>query len=107
MAPAASAFCSSFSGVAGGSTRWFGGVGLVVRQAARPPSMSSGLSARKPVPVREQLPEWAARVGAEVRNHAAQLPTNEPYRVDVTELLQVIRESEPKPQPKRQSEGSK
>jgi hypothetical protein len=45
--------------------------------------------------MREQkLPEWAERVGAEVRDRAEQLPTNEPYLVDVTELLRVIREGE-------------
>jgi hypothetical protein len=45
--------------------------------------------------MREQkLPEWAQRVGAEVRDRAEQLPTNEAYLVDVTELLRAIREDE-------------
>ena len=29
-----------------------------------------------------EIPEWAARVGAEVRNRTEQLPTNEPYLVE-------------------------
>ena len=40
------------------------------------------------------IPEWAARVGAEVRDRTEQLPINEPYLIDVTDLLQVIAERE-------------
>jgi hypothetical protein len=40
------------------------------------------------------LPEWAVGVGVEVRNRAEQLPTNEPYLIDVTELLRVMSEGE-------------
>ena len=40
------------------------------------------------------IPEWAARVGAEVRDRTEQLPINEPYLIDVTGLLQVIAERE-------------
>ena len=40
------------------------------------------------------IPEWAAKVGAEVRDRTEQLPVNEPYLVDVTELLRVISEQE-------------
>ena len=40
------------------------------------------------------IPEWAARVGAEVRDRTEQLPLNEPYLIDVTDLLQVISERE-------------
>ena len=40
------------------------------------------------------LPEWAARVGAEVRDRTEQLPINEPYLVEVTDLLRVISEEE-------------
>ena len=36
------------------------------------------------------IPEWAAKVGAEVRDRTEQLPVNEPYLVDVTELLRVM-----------------
>ena len=39
-----------------------------------------------------------ARVGAEVRDRTEQLPVSEPYLVEVTELLRVICESEPRPQ---------
>ena len=54
----------------------------------------------------QELPEWAARVGAEVRRRTEQLPTNEPYLVEVTELLRVICESEHEPQRRRNGEGS-
>ena len=40
------------------------------------------------------IPEWAARVGAEVRDRAEQLPINERYLIDVTDLLQEIAERE-------------
>ena len=40
------------------------------------------------------LPEWAARVGAEVRDRAEQLPINEPYLVEVTDLLRAMTERE-------------
>ena len=40
------------------------------------------------------LPEWAARIGAEVRDRTEQLPINEPYLVDVTDLLREMRERE-------------
>ena len=40
------------------------------------------------------LPEWAARVGAEVRDRTEQLPINEPYLIDVTELLREMTERE-------------
>ena len=53
-----------------------------------------------------EIPEWAARVGAEVRNRTEQLPTNEPYLVEVTELLRVICESEPRP-PRHSHEARK
>ena len=51
------------------------------------------LERRCPMPERI-LPEWAARVGAEVRDRAEQLPINEPYLVEVTDLLRVISEEE-------------
>jgi hypothetical protein len=47
---------------------------------------------------KRELPEWTARVGAEVRKRTDHPPTNEPYLVDVTELLRVICESEAKQQ---------
>ena len=40
------------------------------------------------------IPEWAARVGAEVRDRTEQLPINEPYLIDVTELLRMISDKE-------------
>ena len=40
------------------------------------------------------IPEWVARVGAEVRDRTEQLPINEPYLVEVTDLLRVISEEE-------------
>ena len=40
------------------------------------------------------IPEWAARVGAEVRARTDQLPVNESYLVDVTELLRAMTEKE-------------
>jgi hypothetical protein len=40
------------------------------------------------------LPAWALGIGAEVREHIDQLPVNEPYLVDVTELLRAISERE-------------
>jgi hypothetical protein len=45
--------------------------------------------------MREQtLPAWAVGIGAEVRERTDQLPINEPYLVDVTELLRAISECE-------------
>ena len=40
------------------------------------------------------LPEWAARVGAEVRDRTEQLPVNEPYLVAVSELMRAMSERE-------------
>ena len=40
------------------------------------------------------FPEWAAKIGAEVRDRTEQLPVNEPYLVDVTELLREMTERE-------------
>ena len=40
------------------------------------------------------IPEWAAKVGAEVRDRTEQLPVNEPYLIEATELLRVISEQE-------------
>ena len=40
------------------------------------------------------LPAWAIGIGAEVRDRTDQLPINEPYLVDVTELLRAIAERE-------------
>jgi hypothetical protein len=40
------------------------------------------------------IPEWAAKVGAEVRDRTEQLAVNELYLIDVTDLLQVITERE-------------
>ena len=45
--------------------------------------------------MREQnLPAWAVGIGAEVRERTDQLPINEPYLVDVTELLRGMAERE-------------
>ena len=44
-----------------------------------------------------EIPEWVARVGEELRSRSEQLPVNEPYLVEVTELLRAICEGEPKP----------
>ena len=45
--------------------------------------------------MREQnLPAWAVGIGAEVRERTNQLPINEPYLVDVTELLRAMAERE-------------
>ena len=41
-----------------------------------------------------EIPEWVARVGAEVRDRTDQLPVNEPYLLDVTELLRSINDRE-------------
>ena len=43
-----------------------------------------------------EIPEWVAKVGAEVRDRTDQLPINEPYLVEVTELLRVIGETDPR-----------
>jgi len=40
------------------------------------------------------LPAWAVGIGAEVRERTDQLPVNEPYLVDVTELLREMTERE-------------
>jgi hypothetical protein len=40
------------------------------------------------------LPAWAVGIGAEVRDRTDQLPINEPYLVDVTELLRAMSERE-------------
>ena len=40
------------------------------------------------------LPAWAVGIGAEVRERTYQLPVNEPYLVDVTELLREMTERE-------------
>ena len=40
------------------------------------------------------LPEWVLRIGAEVKERTEQLPVNEPYLVDVTELLREMTERE-------------
>ena len=42
----------------------------------------------------QNLPEWAARIGAEVRDRAELLPVNELYLLDVTELLRAMTERE-------------
>jgi hypothetical protein len=42
----------------------------------------------------QTLPAWALGIGAEVRERTDQLPVNEPYLVDVTELLRAISERE-------------
>jgi hypothetical protein len=42
----------------------------------------------------QNLPAWTVRLGAEVRDRTEQLPINEPYLADVTELLRVIWERE-------------
>jgi hypothetical protein len=45
--------------------------------------------------MREQnLPAWAVGIGAEVRERTDQLPINETYLVDVTELLRAMAERE-------------
>ena len=45
--------------------------------------------------MREQiLPAWAVGIGAAFREHTEQLPINEPYLVDVTELLRAVAERE-------------
>ena len=44
-----------------------------------------------------EIPEWVARVGAELRSRSEKLPVNESYLVEVTELLRAICEGEPKP----------
>jgi hypothetical protein len=41
-----------------------------------------------------ELPAWAVGIGAEVRDRTEQLPINEPYLVDVTELLRAMTERE-------------
>lgn len=40
------------------------------------------------------LPAWAVGLGAEVRVRTDQLPVNEPYLLDVTELLRAINDGE-------------
>jgi hypothetical protein len=40
------------------------------------------------------LPAWASGIGAEVRDRTDQLPVNEPYLLDVTELLRAINDRE-------------
>jgi hypothetical protein len=40
------------------------------------------------------LPAWAIGIGAEVRDRTSQLPINEPYLVDVSELLRAMSERE-------------
>ena len=40
------------------------------------------------------LPAWAIGIGAEVRDRTEQLPINEPYLVDVTDLLRAMTERE-------------
>lgn len=42
----------------------------------------------------KKLPEWASKIGAEVRARADELPLSEPYLVDVTELLRAISDRE-------------
>ena len=42
----------------------------------------------------QNLPAWAIRIGAEVRERTDQLPVNEPYLVEVTELLREMTERE-------------
>jgi hypothetical protein len=42
----------------------------------------------------QTLPAWALGIGAEFRARTDQLPVNEPYLVDVTELLRAISERE-------------
>ena len=45
--------------------------------------------------MREQiLPAWASGLGAELKERTDQLPINEPYLVDVTELLRAMSEKE-------------
>jgi hypothetical protein len=38
----------------------------------------------------QEFPAWAVGIGAEVRERTNQLPMNEAYLVDVTELLRAI-----------------
>ena len=40
------------------------------------------------------LSEWAVRIGAEVRARTDELPVNEPYLLDATELLRAINDRE-------------
>jgi len=40
------------------------------------------------------LPEWAMGIGAGIRDRTEQLPINEFYLIDVTELLQAMTERE-------------
>jgi hypothetical protein len=40
------------------------------------------------------LPAWAVGLGAEVRVRTDQPPVNEPYLLDVTELLRAINDAE-------------
>ena len=40
------------------------------------------------------LPTWAIGIGAEVRDRTEPLPINEPYLVDVTDLLRAMTERE-------------
>lgn len=40
------------------------------------------------------LPAWAVGLGAEVRVRTDQLPINEPYLIEVTELLRAINDRE-------------
>ena len=42
----------------------------------------------------QNLPGWTVGIGAEISNRTEELPINEPYLVDVTELLRVISERE-------------
>ena len=42
----------------------------------------------------QNLPAWAVGIGAEVRERTDQLPINEPYLVEVTELLREMSERE-------------
>lgn len=42
----------------------------------------------------QNLPRWTVGIGAEISNRTEELPINEPYLVDVTELLRVISERE-------------
>ena len=42
----------------------------------------------------KKLPEWAAKIDAEVKARTDELPVSEPYLVDVTELLRTISDRE-------------
>ena len=42
----------------------------------------------------KNLPAGAVEIGAEVRKRTGELPVNEPYLLDVTELLQAISDRE-------------